>query len=76
MLSAKFEGHGEMPGSDDLDSWPKPASGSTEAPSAEVVCLEVLERVMSDRSTRLAWLLGFLTGSALVDDGLPLPKRG
>ena len=75
MLSANFDGHGEMPQRGDLESWPEPASGSTGAPSEEVVCLEVLERVMSDRSTRLAWLLGFLTGSALVDDGLPLPKR-
>ena len=28
----------------------------------------LLDRVMSSEATRVAWLMGFLTGTALVDD--------
>lgn len=39
-----------------------------------LVAADVIERLMSSRSTRVAWLLGFLTGSALAaDEGDAVP---
>jgi hypothetical protein len=32
------------------------------------IAAAVIEEVMSKRSTRVAWLLGFLTGSAITED--------
>ncbi|MEA2682428.1 MAG: hypothetical protein QOK05_756 [Chloroflexota bacterium] len=37
------------------------------AKEAEEIAVNVIERVMSSPATRYAWLLGFLTGSALSD---------
>jgi hypothetical protein len=43
-------------------------------------CINVLERILASPATRAAWLLGFITGSALVGEdskdceALPLEK--
>lgn len=35
-------------------------------------CADVIEAVLSSPATRYAWLLGFLTGSALVESEAPI----
>ncbi|MEA2682436.1 MAG: hypothetical protein QOK05_764, partial [Chloroflexota bacterium] len=39
----------------------------------EVIAVDVVERLLANPSTRYAWLLGFLTGSALADGPLGPP---
>jgi len=31
-------------------------------------CLDSMERILATRETRIAWLMGFLAGSAVLDD--------
>jgi hypothetical protein len=41
-------------------------------PDALANCSDVIESLLSNPATRAAWLLGFLTGSALVDANAPI----